>query len=205
MKKYIIVLALAVLILAFAVTVQGKHQSADVQSEIDGGHHNTIITDVDQVSQAYNGNIIPYGQLKKVANIGKGEQAGSDLNQFASIDSRIVGGHHNTIAVNSKQTATSASGGSSGGSETSGMNWTDFKNLSQALSIESQIYGGHHNVIMVDSSQYAGLGGSTSGNTSENISQVADISSLISGGHHNVILIGSSQTYQADSMMAGWI
>lgn len=201
MKKYIIVLALAVLILAFAVSVEGKHQSANVQSEIDGGHHNTIITDVDQVSQAYNGNIIPYGQIKKIANIGKSNMAASDLDQFASIDSRIVGGHHNTIAVNSKQTANSASGES----QTSGMNWTAFRNLSQALNIESQIYGGHHNVIMVGSTQYAGVSASTSENTSENLTQVADIASQIYGGHHNVILIGSSQTYQANSLMAGWI
>ncbi len=193
MKKYMIVLILAVLMLASAMTVGGKHQSANVQSEIDGGHHNTIVTNVNQVSQVINGGgNIPYGQLKKVAGVGKnGQIADGSINQYADINSQIIGGHHNTIITNSNQSASIA-----GGAQTPVNNSTASSNISQTLNADSTIAGGHHNVILVGSIQSAYVNASATGN----ISQTANINNLIDGGHHNMILVGSSQTAQLGGM-----
>lgn len=190
MKKYIIMLAIAMLVLAFAGAVEGRNQNANNQNinnqnEINSGHHNTIVTDINQAIQAYNGNNMPYGQLKKFEKTGNGI-AGSNLDQSLSIGNQILGGHHNTIIVGSQQNANIS------GSSANGWNSTALGNISQTLKIGNQIDGGHHNAIMVGSIQNAWINAASSGN----ISQVADINNLISGGHHNVIWVGSSQTIQ---------
>ena len=58
--KRLRVLMLVVLILASFAATEGKQQNiqqnANVNSEIKGGHHNTINTDIDQTSQIDVGN-----------------------------------------------------------------------------------------------------------------------------------------------------
>ena len=70
MKKCLTVFLLAMIILASFTVAEAKHQdgqqNSNVESRIEGGHHNSIVTDVNQIDQievGKNGNI-PYGQLK---------------------------------------------------------------------------------------------------------------------------------------------
>lgn len=195
MKKFIILIALAVLLLAFFPEVQGKSQSANVKNEIDGGHHNTIVTNVDQISQIANKNNIPYGQIKKIAS-DKSGSGNSDfgLSQNMNIQNQIGGGHHNKILANGQQAAALDASGAetnstaAGNSTTTG-NGTTTGNLSQMLNTQNQIFGGHHNMILLSSVQVAEISALSPGN----LSQAANIYNQIAGGHHNVIVVGSSQ------------
>ncbi len=198
-----ILAALAVLMLAFFPEVQGKSQNVDVNNGIDGGHHNTIVTNVDQLNQIANKNNIPYGQVKKIASDEWGsESAGFDLSQNMNIQNQIGGGHHNTILVDAQQTAvldapasgtngTDANNSTATGNSTAADNSTTTVNpsLSQILNTQNQILDGHHNMISLGSVQVAEINAQSLGN----VSQDASIDNQIAGGHHNVILIGSSQ------------
>ncbi len=146
MKKIIVLAALAMLLLAFFPEAQGKSQNAVVKNGIDGGHHNTIVTNVDQISQIANKNNMPYGQIKKIASDEWGS-GNSDygLSQNMNIQNQIFGGHHNMILLSSIQVAK--------------INALSLGNLSQEANINNQIEGGHHNVIVVGSSQLASLKG----------------------------------------------
>jgi hypothetical protein len=155
MKKLIILITLAVLMLAYLPEIQGKSQNADIKNEIKGGHHNAIVTNVDQVSQIANKNNVPYGQLKKAGGVDwVSENARFGLSQNMNIQNQIAGGHHNMIAVNGRQVAVLGALGSANNSTTTG-------NLSQVLNTQNQIIGGHHNVIVVGSSQLAWLNSTT--------------------------------------------
>jgi hypothetical protein len=203
LKKLIVLVALAVLMLAFFPEVQGKSQNADVKNGIEGGHHNTIVTNVDQVSQIANKNNIPYGQVKKIASDEWGSgNSGYGLSQNMNIQNQIEGGHHNKILVNGKQTAalaalaaetnsTAAGDGTTTGNNTTADNSTTTGNLSlsQMLNTQNQIFGGHHNMILLSSIQVAEINALSLGN----LSQEANIYNQIAGGHHNVIVVGSSQ------------
>lgn len=198
LKKLVIVLALAVLMLAFIPALEGKSQNANIKNEIKSGHHNTIVTNVDQLSGIANKNNIPYGQVKKIASGNLGSSAsGADYSQAMDIQNQILGGHHNVIVVNGRQVAvlggTQTSDDNSTISET---NSTSSGNLSQALNIQNQISGGHHNLIWVSSTQIAEMSASGSGN----LTQSANLNNLIAGGHHNVILLGSNQIAQMNSL-----
>lgn len=189
MKKLIILITLAVLMLAYFPEVQGKSQNADIKNEIKGGHHNTIATNVNQVSQIANKNNVPYGQLKKVAsNDWVNKNNGFSLSQSMNVQNQIFGGHHNKIAVDGHQVALldAAGSGGDGGSEN---NSTAMGNLSQMLNIQNQIFGGHHNMILLNSEQVAEISALSPGN----LSQAASIFNQITGGHHNIIVVGSSQ------------
>lgn len=192
-----ILVALAVLMLAFFPEVQGKSQNANVKNEIDGGHHNTIVTNVDQLSQIANKNNVPYGQIKKIASDEWGSgSAGFGLSQDMNIQNQIQGGHHNKILVDGRQAAvlgalasetngTAADNNVTAGNSTATGNFS----LSQKLDTQNQIFGGHHNMILLSSIQAAEINALSLGN----ISQDANIYNQIAGGHHNVILVGSSQ------------
>lgn len=217
MKKYMILLALAVIMLTLFPGVQGKSQNANVKNEIDGGHHNTIVTNVDQISQIANKNNVPYGQVKKIASKGwgngnsgfgssqglgqgQGQGLGQGLSQDMNIQNEIEGGHHNTILVNGQQTAsgTLAKGtdNTTAGNNTAG-NDSALANLSQILNVQNQIFGGHHNVILLSSIQVAEINALSLGN----VSQYANIYNQIAGGHHNMILVGSSQQAMLNSTL----
>jgi|GEM_PF-6283296 len=192
-----ILAALAVLMLAFFPEVQGKSQNADVKNGIEDGHHNTIVTNVDQISQIANKNNIPYGQVKKIASdeLGSGS-AGFDLSQNMNIQNQIGGGHHNTILVDAQQTGVldapaSETNSTDANNSTAADNSTTTVNpsLSQMLNTQNQILDGHHNMISLSSVQVAEINAQSLGN----VSQGAIIDNQIAGGHHNVILIGSSQ------------
>lgn len=211
-KKYMILLALAVLMLTLFPGVQGKSQNANVKNEIDGGHHNTIVTDagqISQISQIANKNNVPYGQVKKIVREGwgngnsgfglsqglgqgQGQGLGQGLSQDMNIQNQIQGGHHNTILVNGQQTAsgTLANGtdNTTAGNNTAG-NGSALANLSQVLNAQNQIFGGHHNMILMSSIQVAEINALGLGN----VSQDANIYNQIDGGHHNIIIVGSSQ------------
>ncbi len=184
-----ILLALAVLMLAFFPDVQGKSQKADIKNEIKDGHHNTIVTNVNQISQIANKNNVPYGQIKKIAgdNWGSGN-AGFGLSQGMNIQNQIQGGHHNKILVDARQTAALGALASETDSATAGNN-TTAGNLSQILNAQNQIFGGHHNMILMSSVQVAEINALGIGD----LDQAANIYNQIAGGHHNVILVGSSQ------------
>lgn len=207
-KKYIILLALAVLMLTLFPGVQGKSQSANVKNEIDGGHHNIIATNtgqISQISQIANKNNVPYGQVKKIVSggwgngnsgfglsqglgQGQGQDLGQGLSQDMNIQNQIQGGHHNTILVNGQQTAASGTLANRTDNSTTG-NGTALANLSQILNAQNQIFGGHHNMILMSSIQVAEINALGLGN----LSQEANIYNQIAGGHHNIILVGSSQ------------
>lgn len=194
-------LLIAAIILACFTTVEGKNQkvqqNSNVNSKIEGGHHNTIVTDVDQMSQigVGNSNNIPYGQLKKIAGFdANGEMTGTNVNQFADIANEIIGGHHNTIVVDNKQAAVL------GGSIDPASKWgAGGISLNQTANIHNQIAGGHHNVILIGSIQQAYLNATASG-TSENVSQAGNYDSQIFGGHHNTIIVDSNQIAQIGSI-----
>lgn len=183
MKKFIILITLAVLMLAYFPEVQGKSQNADIKNEIKGGHHNTIATNVNQVGEIANKNNVPYGQLKKVASDGwVSKNNGFSLSQSMNVQNQIFGGHHNTIAVDGRQAAVLDAAGSLNNSTAMG-------NLSQMLNTQNQIFGGHHNMILLNSEQVAKISALSPGN----LSQAASIFNQITGGHHNIIVVGSSQ------------
>ncbi len=183
MKKLMILIAIALLMLAIFPEVQGKSQNAEVKNEIEGGHHNVIITNVEQVSQIANKNNIPYGQLKKIAGAdSSGGAQGLGLTQSMDVKNQIAGGHHNTIAAEGREEASINATGLGNNSTASG-------NVSQTLNAQNQIIGGHHNLILLSSSQVALI----STLSPENLSQAANIYNQIAGGHHNVIVVGSDQ------------
>lgn len=238
-KKCLTVLLLAVIILASFTVVEAKNQNAqqnsnvnskiegghhnsistevtqigpnaqqdsNVDSEIKGGHHNSIVTDVNQISQIEVGknNNIPYGQLKKLPSFdSNGESTNTNVNQFANIINEIIGGHHNTIAVDNKQVALL------GGYLDPTSNWGNGNYfLNQTANIDNQILGGHHNTIVVDNNQVAFLGGpldpaSKSGAGSTSLNQTVNFDNQIIGGHHNVILLGSIQEAYMNGMASG--
>lgn len=170
------------LMLAFP-GVEGKSQNAEVKNEIKEGHHNTIVANVDQVSQIANKNNVPYGQLKKIASDDSTSPgSGTGLSQNMNVQNQIAGGHHNTIAVNGRQSAVLDAMGLANNSTTA-------LNLSQTLNTQNQITGGHHNMILLSSSQVALISGLSPGN----LSQAANIYNQIAGGHHNVIVVGNNQ------------
>ncbi len=181
--------------LAFFPEVQGKSQNADIKNGIEGGHHNTIVTNVDQISQIANKNNIPYGQIKKIASdeLGSGN-SGYGLSQDMNIQNQIQGGHHNKILVNARQTAAldasaAETNSTAAGDGTTTGNSTATGNLSQTLNTQNQIFGGHHNMILLSSIQVAEINALSLGS----LSQDASIYNQIAGGHHNVIVVGSSQ------------
>lgn len=183
MKKFIILITLAVLMLAYFPEVQGKSQNADIKNEIKGGHHNTIATNVNQVGEIANKNNVPYGQLKKVASDDwVSNNNGFSLSQSMDVQNQIFGGHHNTIAVDGRQAAVLDAAGSLNNSTAMG-------NLSQMLNTQNHIFGGHHNMILLNSEQVAKISALSPGN----LSQAASIFNQITGGHHNIIVVGSSQ------------
>ena len=197
MKKYLTVLLLATIILASFMAVEGKNQNAqqnsNVNSKIEGGHHNSIVTDVNQISQIEVGknNNIPYGQLKKLPGFdANGELTNTNVNQFADIVNEIIGGHHNTIVVDNKQVAIL------GGSLDPTSKWgTGNFFLNQTANIDNQIIGGHHNVILIGSIQEAYTNPMASG-ASGNVSQAGYYNNQMIGGHHNIINVGSNQIVQ---------
>jgi hypothetical protein len=99
-------------------------QVMDLNSQILGGHHNSIIFES--------------GQDAVVNGISSG-----GLIQGSYIDNLIDGGHHNLIIVDTSQ-VTLVEGSAS--SSTSG-------NLAQISDVSDQIVGGHHNTIVVRSLQ----------------------------------------------------
>jgi len=119
------------------------NQVMDIDSLINGGHHNTILVDGKQVAflgKSKNSALNPAEYMTDLEKL--------SLNQEASIFSQIFGGHHNTIMVGSTQQAEIepfASG-------------TLIGNINQIEDINSQIFGGHHNTIIVDASQTARTG-----------------------------------------------
>lgn len=193
--------------LAFFPGVQGKSQSANVKNGIDGGHHNTIVTNTDQISQIANKNNVPYGQIKKIASggwgsgnsgfglsQGTGQGQSQGLSQSMNILNQIKGGHHNKILVNGQQAAAlgasdTETDSANAGNNTTASNNATAMNLSQILDTQNQILGGHHNMIWVSSVQVAEINALSLGY----LSQDANIYNQIAGGHHNVILLGSSQ------------
>ncbi|MDM7912631.1 MAG: hypothetical protein QUS09_05985, partial [Methanotrichaceae archaeon] len=169
--------------MAFFPEAQGKSQNAVVKNGIDGGHHNTIVTNVDQISQIANKNNMPYGQIKKIASDEWGS-GNSDygLSQNMNIQNQIGGGHHNKILVNGKQTATlDASGAETNSTAAGNSTTTENLSLSQMLNTQNQIFGGHHNMILLSSIQVAEINALSLGN----LSQEANINNQIEGGHHN--------------------
>jgi hypothetical protein len=189
--------------LAFFPEVQGKSQNAEIKNGIEGGHHNTIVTNVDQVSQIANKNNIPYGQVKKIASDElESGNSGFGLSQNMNVQNQIQGGHHNKILVDGKQTATldasgaesnstAAGDGTTAGNSTTAGNFS----LSQVLNTQNQIFGGHHNMILLSSIQVAEINALSLGD----LSQEANIYNQIAGGHHNVIVVGSSQLASLNS------
>jgi hypothetical protein len=199
--KSLRVLVLVVLILASFAVAEGKQQkiqqNANINSEIKGGHHNTISTDVDQTGQigVGNKNNVPYGQLKKAyGNDEENDLTESNLNQAMDVDSLINGGHHNTILVDGKQVAVLGKSKNSASNPTEYMADSEKLSLNQEASIFSQIVGGHHNTILVSSFQQAETEPLESGTLVGNINQFEDITSQIFGGHHNTIIVDASQT-----------
>lgn len=171
-----------------------------VQAKVDGkdGHHNSIVGYGVKINENNN---VPYGQLKKAGDedgsivqgvpldgtSNVGVQAGAipgGVVQVADLDGQILGGHHNSIVLESGQNAL-VSGISSEG-------------FIQGSYINSLIDGGHHNLIIVDSSQIALVEGSASTSTSGNLAQMADVSGQIVGGHHNTIVVRSLQAFEAN-------
>jgi hypothetical protein len=199
MRRWLAVLTVAVLICGSLANVCEK-----VQAKVDAkdGHHNSIVGDGVKINENNN---VPYGQIKKAedehwsmgqdtildgtSNVGAldGAIAGGVV-QVADLDSQILGGHHNSIVLESDQVA--------------GVSGISSEGLVQGSYIDSLIDGGHHNLIFVDVSQIALADGSASISTSDSSSsgliQMADVSGQIVGGHHNTIVVGSLQAFEVN-------
>ena len=190
MRRSFAVVAVAVLIFGSVVTVCGKVQSKD---DVIDGHHNAIVGDGVKINKNNN---VPYGQIKKTederGSTGQGAPLdessgtvtgagaiGGAIIQVANLDSQILGGHHNSIILESCQST--------------GLSGICSEGLFQGSYIDSLIDGGHHNLIFVDSSQIALIDGSGSDLSSGDLIQMADVSGQIVGGHHNTIVVGSFQ------------
>lgn len=200
MRKILTIL-LSALILASAISVEGKNQNvqqkSNINNEIKGGHHNTIISDVDQISQIEVGNNknVPYGQLKKIGGFGTNDGASNiDLTQIANINNQILGGHHNTIVVDNSQAAF-------GYLDPTSIWWTGDLNLNQKSIIDNQIASGHHNTILVGSTQQAYMNPMSLGDSSTNVNQIGYINNQILGGHHNTISVYSDQIVKLGSIV----
>jgi hypothetical protein len=191
---------LALLFIAVMICGSMGNVCEMVQAKVDGkdGHHNSIVGYGVKINENNN---VPYGQLKKSiderGSMGQGTHndgtsgegvgvgtVGGDVIQVADLDGQILGGHHNSIVLESGQIAV-VSGISSEG-------------FIQGSYINSLIDGGHNNLIIVDSSQIALVEGSASTSTSGNLAQMADVSGQIVGGHHNTIVVRSLQAFEAN-------
>jgi hypothetical protein len=192
MRRCLAVLTVAVLIFGSMATVHGKVTAKDDEKD---GHHNVIIGSGVKINENNN---IPYGLLKKAGdedgsnvegipldgNSGMGVGAGTtsgDVIQVVDLNSQILGGHHNSIVLESGQDAV--------------VNGISSEGLIQGSYIDGLIDGGHHNLIIVDSSQIALVEGSASTSTSGNLAQISDVSDQIVGGHHNTIVVRSLQDF----------
>jgi hypothetical protein len=184
MRKYLVLLAAAVLIFGSATAVSGKPPATGAAA---AGQENSGVGDLVMTKWK---NDVPYGQMKKAGDEGSPASgapgwaaavgAGPGVQQVqageaAGLDGRILGGHHNSIVLESSQVA--ASGGAASGS------------LVQASSMTGQIDAGHHNTIIFEASQI----GWTDGSATSDLVQLAEASGLILGGHHNTIIIRSLQ------------
>ena len=144
MRRWLAVVALVALIFGLMPGVYGK-----VQTQIDprDSHHNSIVGDGAKINKNNN---VPYGLLKKVANEDRSMEVGHPLDrttsagagsgittgsivQVAELNGQILGGHHNTIILDSDQVA-DITGLFSG-------------SLIQESYINGIITGGHHNLI----------------------------------------------------------
>jgi len=171
-----------------------------VQAKGDGkdGHHNSIVGYGVKINENNN---FPYGQLKTTGDedgsivqgvpldgtSNVGVQAGAIpgcVVQVADLDGQILGGHHNSIVLESGQDAV--------------VNGISSEGLIQGSYIDNLIDGGHNNLIIVDTSQVTLVEGSASTSTSGNLLQISDVSGQILGGHHNTIVVRSLQTFEAN-------